>query len=584
MQKDEAISEESSKYYAYKEDLAKLESRLDEEKQNREKEHLQEVEKLNLKYEEKLNLYRVEIDRLNTQMDNLNAEIETKFSELSNEQSTYFNNIFKQYSDDFKDVQMEIETLYMKLINICTEYDEALDSAGKQYKEMEEQVKKREGSKKENIKEIKDKKEEEDKNIKNYSEQKETELKKCIEESNFSIRKNAEIKQNIIDTTQRTITLQEQLLETEKNLHKIEVKLQDLTVKNKHLEQMRFVLEHRMKSLEKEKAPLEGQCNFLVKQKQKLEDEFNKLTLQISLINQELESNQSQLKANLIQNFEIDEQLEYLKQKLTVIKAELFNFKETHKNTPTDLNDLLMKQGNVVGLNTHIFQQNKATYVALKLKEFYDKFFNSNINDELLNYKEFKKKLKEDTEKTNASSNHDLILRNKGEEKLKSEKEKLEQIKFQKEIGFKRMENENTILIAEANRLRKYLHEVYLRVVDIEKRFENLTHINPNLSKTEIVYQIKEFIKVTHRNIKTHFADKEKAIVIQEELEDGYNGPKYTDGADMYLNATHTQSMNTQREKKQSENLKILESSGMKANNYKKSEYEGLILPPINNN
>ena len=30
-------------------------------------------------------------------------------------------------------------------------------------------------------------------------------------------------------------------------------------IKNKHLEQIRFVLEHRMTSLEKEKAPLEGQ-------------------------------------------------------------------------------------------------------------------------------------------------------------------------------------------------------------------------------------------------------------------------------------------------------------------------------------
>jgi hypothetical protein len=45
--------------------------------------------------------------------------------------------------------------------------------------------------------------------------------------------------------------------------------LKDLIVKNKHLEQIRFVLEHRMTSLEKEKSPLEGQCSFLENQKNK---------------------------------------------------------------------------------------------------------------------------------------------------------------------------------------------------------------------------------------------------------------------------------------------------------------------------
>ena len=57
----------------------------------------------------------------------------------------------------------------------------------------------------------------------------------------------------------------------------IDKKLKDLVVKNKHLEQIRFVLEHRMTSLEKEKSPLEGQCSFLENQKNKLTEEFNKI-------------------------------------------------------------------------------------------------------------------------------------------------------------------------------------------------------------------------------------------------------------------------------------------------------------------
>jgi hypothetical protein len=67
------------------------------------------------------------------------------------------------------------------------------------------------------------------------------------------------------------------------------------------------------------------------------------------------------------------------------------------------------------------------------------------------------------------------------------------------------MQKENTTLIAECNRLRKNLHEVFMHVVEIEKKFEDLTKINPKLNKTEMVYQIKEFIKQTHNKIKSNY-------------------------------------------------------------------------------
>jgi len=105
-----------------------------------------------------------------------------------------------------------------------------------------------------------------------------------------------------------------------------------------------------------------------------------------------------------------------------------------------------------------------------------------------------------------------LILRDKGEEKLLSEKDKMVQIINQKEKSFKSMQEENTILISECNRLRKNLHEVYMHVVDIEKKFEELTKINPMLNKTEIVNQIKNFIKQTHYKIKSKY-DEVDAIM-----------------------------------------------------------------------
>ena len=41
------------------------------------------------------------------------------------------------------------------------------------------------------------------------------------------------------------------------------------------------------------------------------------------------------------------------------------------------------------------------------------------------------------------------------------------------------MQNENKILNIECNRLRKNLHVIYIHVVDVEQRFENLVNIDP---------------------------------------------------------------------------------------------------------
>ena len=174
-------------------------------------------------------------------------------------------------------------------------------------------------------------------------------------------------------------------------------------------------------------------------------------------------------------------------------------------------------------------QENKATTVALNLRKFYDTYFETNIDQELENYKYYYQKLQEETEKINISNNISLILRDKGEEKLLSEKDKINQIITQKEKGFKRMQDENTILIAECNRLRKNLHEVYMHVVDIERKFEELTKINPTLNKTEIVNQIKVFIKETHDKIKSKYDNEQNEDINYKNAElteqnSNYNG------------------------------------------------------------
>ena len=52
-----------------------------------------------------------------------------------------------------------------------------------------------------------------------------------------------------------------------------------------------------------------------------------------------------------------------------------------------------------------------------------------------------------------------------------------------------------------------------MHVVDIEQRFENLTNIDPKVSKSEIVRQIKEFIKITHEKIKENYSQTKNDLI-----------------------------------------------------------------------
>ena len=478
---------------------------------------LEELDKdkitLTNKYNDKIELYNGEINRLKNELQGIKDSIEETYQNEVQNQKEFYDKLIKDYNEKFKQLKDETNTSLITLVNISSEYDEATDKIIEDYKKLVENLDRKISETKEINTNILKLKEEKLKEAKQLEDEHKTKLEQKVKESDKLIEKNVEIKQSIINATQRTITFQEQLLETEKNLVKIEKKLDDLVTKNKHLEQIRFVLEHRMTSLEKEKAPLEGQCAFLENQKNKLTEEFNKIILQINMHNQQLENKQSQLRASLlIQNYEIHDQKKYVETKLIQLKNEMEQFLMSYQ----DMDD------------NKILSENKTTKVAWNFKKFYDKYFSNPIEDELANYQYYSQKLQEQVDKDGIANNFDLIMRNKAEEKLISEKDKVEELKRGKEKGFKRIQNENTILITECNRLRKNLHEIYMHVVDIEQRFENLTKINPKLSKSEIVSQIKEFIKATHEKIKENYNKAKKMtsknpLINSERIEENKN-------------------------------------------------------------
>ena len=489
-------SDEQKKYTVIDNEIKSLKSTMTEELELRKVEMSENKKLYENKYEEKIKLYDNEIDRLQKELQQIKKDIEDKYDSEEANQKAFYEDIMLEYNTKFEKLKEETNQSLIKLVNLSCEYNEATDQIVQDYKKLVENLDKKMSETKERNTKILLEKESRLDEAKKKEDEHKLKLEEKVKDSDKLIEKNVEIKQNIINATQRTITFQEQLLETEKNLVKIDKKLEDLVVKNKHLEQIRFVLEHRMTSLEKEKAPLEGQCSFLENQKNKLTEEFNKIILQINKNNQELENKQSQLRASLIQNYEIHDQKNYVEAKLIQLKTDIEQFLQNYQEREDE----------------KPLSENKATKVALNFKQFYDKYFSTSIDDELLNYQYYSQKLQEQTDKDGIANNFDLIMRNKAEEKLICEKEKVEELKVVKENGFKRIQNENTILITECNRLRKNLHEIYMHVIDIEQRFEQLTNINPKLSKSDIVGQIKEFIRITHEKIKENYAQTKKSV------------------------------------------------------------------------
>ena len=466
-----------------------MEKRI-EENENKRKSTLE-------KYNNKIQLYDEEIERLKNEFQGIKNSIEEKYNLEAEQQRVDYEQLLNDYNEKYKKLREETHKSLKQLVNLSSEYDEANDKIINDYKTLITNLDQKIQKTLINNENILKEEEEKLKSAKILEENHKEKLEQKVKDSDKLIEKNVEIKQSIINVTQRTITFQEQLLETEKNLVKIDKKLEDLIVKNKHLEQIRFVLEHRMTSLEKEKSPLEGQCAFLENQKNKLTEEFNKIILQINKNNQELENKQSQLRASLIQNYEIHDQKNYVEAKIMQLKNDIEQFLMNYQDSDEE----------------KTLGENKATYVALNFKHLYDKFFSTQIDEELLNYQYYSQKLQEETDKDGIANNFDLIMRNKAEEKLTAEKLKIEELIDAKERGFKRIQNENTILITECNRLRKNLHEIYMHVVDIEQRFENLTNIDPKVSKSEIVRQIKEFIRITHEKIKENYSQTKNDLI-----------------------------------------------------------------------
>jgi len=239
-QRKDALEEERKKYAIIEKEVDELKNSIKNDFDVKKNEHEADKIKKAKKNAEKIQIYDNEIARLEKEKDTLQKVIETKFNDIKKNQNDYYKSLKDKYDKNFTDLNEKIEIALTKLVKTGAEYDEALFKNKEDYERIIQQIKV-----KKNSEIIKDKEEiasQEKKEIKVKEAEKQYEqsLGKWVADSEQIIQKNIQIKQNIIDTTQRTITLQEQLLETDKNLKNIKKKIEDLTMTNKHLEQTRY--------------------------------------------------------------------------------------------------------------------------------------------------------------------------------------------------------------------------------------------------------------------------------------------------------------------------------------------------------
>ena len=212
--------DEKNKYNIIDNEIKRLKSEMTEELEERKKEMTNEKRIYQNKCKEKIELYDSEIDRLQKELQQIKTDIENKYNTEGDSQKQFYDKIMTEYNNKFEQLKRETKKSLDKLVNLSCEYNDATDQIVEDYKKLVENLDRKMNVTKEKNKKILNEKNNRLEEAKKQEDEHKSKLEEKIRDSDKLIEKNVEIKQNIINATQRTITFQEQLLETEKNLVK----------------------------------------------------------------------------------------------------------------------------------------------------------------------------------------------------------------------------------------------------------------------------------------------------------------------------------------------------------------------------
>jgi len=470
-----SLDEEHNAYRRLQEQYEAECKKAENEKNRILEEHRKNLEELDEKHKKE---QRIAFDLNNEKIELLEkqkAEFRMEIDGIQKSLKEQLTRIEATYQGKYDELKTQHNELLKRLKVDGIKFEEALEQCEQEYEKEIENIKKAfytdlKGSRdtNDNLKSDIKSQDNEMKKMKDAMKEMEAQKKAYMEET-----KDLQIKKGQLETKVKEV--EEQLKQQEATIREREKEIKNLRNTNSHLENFRFVLDHKIISLKDEKLPMEEQIKNLEKQVNEMYQELEKEASQSRQLLKDNRAYESKLENAKTQ---IDSQaleVHTTKRKLECIQYELINvLKEPVDKWPIFLTQLYsshfasdedvlqipenysIKRGVSLGLEIHE-PKGKRNEEATR------------VRDELVKHREWL------------------------ENKLKASKRDTEKRDTEKVDVIKKLQRQNTDLINDANKLRKDYDNLKIKVKQLEEKFKELTGISLN-NVQDIEKEIRKFI------------------------------------------------------------------------------------------
>ena len=478
-----ALDEERNAYRKLQEQYEGECKKAENDKVKTNESHLKELESMDEKHKKE---QRIAFDLNNEKIELLERQ-KTEFrEEISGIQKTLREQLEKieaTYQSKYDELKTQHNELLKRLKVDGIKFEEALEQCEQEYEKEIENIKKAFYTdlkcSKDNTDTLKKDVDKAEKDLK--------ETTKIMEETKeqkkgyFEKAEDYRIKKTQLET--KVKELEEQLKQRELIIREKEKEIKNLRNTNSHLENFRFVLDHRIISLKDEKLPMEEQIKNLEKQVNEMYQELEKEADTTRRLVEDKKGYESKLENAKVQLKSQLEEVNIAKRKLELLQFDLINvLKEPVDSWPGSLPKVYMTYfcpGSDLQLPSDVSLK-RGEKLNLDLPEPKGKKHEETlrVRDELVKQREWL------------------------EYKLKSVKRESDKREVEKGDAIKKLQKQNTDLINDSNKQKKDYDSLKVKVKLLEDKFKELTGISLS-NVQDIDKELKKFMNPmrssTHR-------------------------------------------------------------------------------------
>lgn len=497
-----ALDEERALYRKLQEQYELDCKKAESEKMRTLEDHHKELEDMNESHQKQqrtaFDLNNEKIALLEKQKSEFRVEIETIQKTLK-EQIAKIEATYQSKYDGLKEQHNEL-LKKMKIDGI--KFEEALEQSEQEYEKEIENIK---NALSRDVKVVKDNNDD----LKKTIEIAEKELKdtKKIKAENQEQSKNLEERAGELLTKKLELeakvnSVEEQLKQKELIIHEKEKEIQQLRNSNAHLENFRFVLDHKILSLKEEKVPMDKQIKNLDGQVHEMYRELEKEAETNKMNNEERENAKKKLENAKQLIKEQAEEVHVAKRRLELVQYDITKIiKEPVDKWPPKL----------VNVYNVYFATNNAPKIEMPQSFAINKGSCLQVNIE----EPKGKQLEESTRAREDLVNHKVWLENK----LKSVKCEHDKRDAERAQRIRKLQRQNTDLINDANILRRDYDGLKCKVKQLEEKFKELTGISLT-NVHDIDKEIKKFIhpnfsKIANKSANDGGFGQQKSLSLQ---------------------------------------------------------------------